>query len=74
MLEFLTVLGLVALLVVAVVVSTVWLALRRIRRSRLVAVGTQAVADGLPTLQVALVRVTLADGRPVEQPFTGEEP
>jgi hypothetical protein len=45
MLEFLTIFGLVVLLVVGVLVTTVWLALRRIRRSRLVAVGTQAVAD-----------------------------
>ena len=50
MLEFLTVVGLVVVLVVGVLVTSAWLALRRIRRSRLVAVGTQAVADGLLAL------------------------
>ena len=48
MLEFLTVVGLVVLLVVAVLVTTVWLALRRIRRSRLVAVTRSAIAVGAP--------------------------
>lgn len=46
MLEFLTVVGLVVLLVVGLLVATAWLAIRRIRRSRLVAAGAQAVADG----------------------------
>ena len=50
MLEFLTVVGLVVLLTVGMLVTTAWLVLRRIRRSRLVAVGTQAVADGLLAL------------------------
>jgi hypothetical protein len=62
MLEFLTVLGLVVLLVVAVIVTTVWLVLRRIRRSRLVAVGTQAVADGLLALTAFRLRPTLHRG------------
>lgn len=50
MLEFLTVVGLAVLLVVGVLVATTWLALRRVRRSRLVVVGTQTVADGLLAL------------------------
>src|SRR4051794_39500953 len=58
MLEFLTVVGLVVLLIVGVLVTTAWLALRRIRRSRLVAVGTQAVADGLLALTACRPRRT----------------
>ena len=58
MLEFLTVVGLVVVVVVAVLVATTWLALRRIRRSRLVAVGTQAVADGLLALTACRPRPT----------------
>jgi hypothetical protein len=58
MLEFLTVVGLVVLLVVGMLVTTAWLALRRICRSRLVAVGTQAVADGLLTLTALRPRPT----------------
>jgi hypothetical protein len=50
MLEFLTVVGLVVLLVVAVLVTTAWLALRRIRRSRLVANARTVVAVGAPFL------------------------
>jgi hypothetical protein len=62
MLEFLTVVGLVVLLVVGLVVTTAWLAIRRLRRSRLVAAGTQAVADGLLTLTVLRPRPTLHRG------------
>jgi hypothetical protein len=65
MLEFLTVLGLVALLVLGALVTTTWLVLRRIRRSRLLAVGTlavatgtQAVADGLLALSACRMRPT----------------
>jgi hypothetical protein len=58
MLEFLTVVGLVVLLIVAVLVTTVWLTLRRIRRSRLVSVGAQAVADGLLALNAFRLRPT----------------
>ena len=50
MLEFLTVIGLVVLLVVALLVTTVWLALRRIRRSRLMATARTAIAFGVPLL------------------------
>ena len=62
MLEFLTVVGLVVLLVVGLLVTTAWLALRRIRRSRLVAVGTQAVTDG---------RLVLTACRPGPMPNRG---
>lgn len=58
MLEFLTVIGLVVLLVVTVLVTAAWLALRRIRRSRLVAIGTQAVGDGLLALTALRLRPT----------------
>jgi hypothetical protein len=58
MLEFLTVVGLVVLLIVGVLVTTAWLALRRIRRSRLITVGTQAVADGLLALTACRPRRT----------------
>lgn len=44
--EFLTVLLLVVLLVVTVTVTTAVLAVRRVRRSRLVATGRDLVADG----------------------------
>ncbi|NYJ08064.1 hypothetical protein [Petropleomorpha daqingensis] len=50
MLEFLTVVGLVVLLIVTVLVTTVWMALRRIRRSRLVATARTAIAVGTPLL------------------------
>ena len=48
MLEFLTVIGLVVLLVVTLVATTAWLALRRIRRSRLVATARTVIAVGAP--------------------------
>ncbi|MBW8767752.1 MAG: hypothetical protein JF630_16575 [Geodermatophilales bacterium] len=50
--------GLVGLVVVGVLVATTWAALRRIHRSRLVAVGTQAVADGLVALTAFRLRPT----------------
>jgi len=62
MLEFLSAVGLVVLLVVAVLVTAVWLALRRIRRSRVVAAGTRAVADGLLALTVVRPRPTADRG------------
>lgn len=58
MLEFLTVVGLVVLLVVSVLVATAWLAVRRLRRSRLVAVGTHAVADGVLAISACRLRPT----------------
>jgi hypothetical protein len=58
MLEFLTVVGLVVLLVVSAGVTAAWLVLRRIRRSRLLAVGAQAMADGLLALTALRVRRT----------------
>src|SRR4051812_29027588 len=61
MLEFLAVVGLVVLLVVALLVTTVWLALRRIRRSRLVAVTRTAMAVGAPL--VANVRPAVSRTR-----------
>jgi hypothetical protein len=64
MLEFLTVVGLVVLLIVGVMVTTAWLALRRIRRSRLVAVGTQAVAVGTQAVADGLLALTALRLRP----------
>lgn len=58
MLEFLTVVGLVVLVVVSGLVAGAWLALRRIRRSRLVAAGTRAVADGVVALSAVRLRPT----------------
>lgn len=58
MLEFLTAVGLIVLLVVGVLLTAGWLALRRVRRSRLVAAGTQAVADGLLVLAAVRPRST----------------
>ena len=58
MLEFLTVVGLVVLLVFGLLVTAVWLTLRRIRRSRLVAVGAQAAADALLGLTALRLRAT----------------
>ena len=58
MLEFLTVVGLVVLLVVGVLVTSAWLMLRRIRRSRLVAFGTQAVGDAFLGLTACRLRPT----------------
>jgi hypothetical protein len=57
-LEFLTVVALVALLLVGVAVTLVWLALRRIRRSRLVVAGTQLVADGVLAVTACRPRPT----------------
>lgn len=62
MLEFLTVVGLVVLLVVALVVTTAWWTVRRVRRSRLVAAGTRAVADGLLALTAVRLRPTTNRG------------
>jgi hypothetical protein len=60
MIDFLAVLATVAVLVVCLVVTLAWLAVRRIRRSRPVArgaqalaLGTQVVADGLLALGAA---------------------
>jgi hypothetical protein len=58
MLEFLTVAALVALLVVGLLVTTTWLVLRRLLRSRLVVTGTQLVADGLLALTACRLRPT----------------
>jgi hypothetical protein len=58
MLEFLTVAALVALLVVGLLVTTTWLVLRRLLRSRLVVTGTQLVADGMLTLTACRLRPT----------------
>jgi hypothetical protein len=58
MLEFLTVVGLVVLLVVGVLVTSAWLTLRRIRRSRLVALGARAVGDALLGLTACRLRHT----------------
>ena len=66
MLEFLTAVGLVILFVVAVLVTAVWLVVRRIRRSRLVAVGTRAVADGLLVLNASRLRPTPHRGAAVQ--------
>jgi hypothetical protein len=57
-LEFLTVLALVALLLLGVVVAVGWLALRRIRRSRLVAAGMQLAADGVLVVSACRPRPT----------------
>ena len=58
MLEFLTAIGLVVVLVVGVLVATVWLVLRRIRRSRLVAVGRQAVVVGTEVVADGLLALS----------------
>lgn len=62
MLKFLTVVGLIVVLVAGLLVATAWLALRRLRRSRLVAVGTRAVADGRLALTVLDPRSTARRG------------
>jgi hypothetical protein len=53
MMEFLTVLAVTGLLLVALVVTGAWLAVRRVRRSRLVRFASQTVSDGLLTLNAA---------------------
>jgi hypothetical protein len=58
MMEFLAVLAGGALFLVCLLVLVVWMAVRRIRRSRLVALGTQAVADGALALSAARLRPT----------------
>ena len=58
MLEFLTVAALMVLVVVGVFVTIAWLALRRIRRSRLVATGMQLAADAMLTLTACRLRPT----------------
>jgi hypothetical protein len=58
MLEFLTVAALVVLFVVGLLVTIAWLSLRRLRRSRLVATGTQLLADGLLALSACRPRPT----------------
>lgn len=58
MMEFLAVLAAGAVFIVCLLVTTVWLAVRRVRRSRLVAIGTQAVADGMLALTAARLRPT----------------
>jgi hypothetical protein len=59
MLEFLTTAALVVLLVVGVLVTTAWVALRGIRRGRLVVTGTHLVADAMLALAVCRPRPTL---------------
>jgi hypothetical protein len=59
MLEFLTTAALVVLLVVGVLVTIAWVALRRIRRSRLVVTGTHLVADTMLALAACRPRPTL---------------
>src|SRR4051812_14316360 len=56
MMEFLTVLAVGALLVVCLLVMAAGMAVRRVRRSRLVTFGTQAVADGVLALTAAPLR------------------
>ena len=58
MLEFLTVAALMALVVVGALVTIAWLALRRIRRSRLVATGMQLAADAVLVLTACHLRPT----------------
>jgi hypothetical protein len=58
MMEFLAVLAVMALLLVTLVVTAAWLTVRRVRRSRLVAVATQAVSDGMLALTAARLRPT----------------
>jgi hypothetical protein len=58
MLEFLTVAALVVLLVVGLLVTIAWLALRRLLRSRLVTTGTQLVTDGVVALTACRLRPT----------------
>ena len=58
MLEFLTVVALVVLVLVGLLVTAVWLVLRRVRRSRLVVAGTQLVADGVLAVAVCRPRPT----------------
>jgi hypothetical protein len=58
MMEFLAVLAVVVLLVVCLLVTVAWMTVRRVRRSRLVAIGTQAVADGMLALTAARLRPT----------------
>jgi hypothetical protein len=58
MLEFLTVAVLAVLVIVGLLVTALWLAVRRIRRSRLVVAGTQLVADGLLAVTACRPRPT----------------
>jgi hypothetical protein len=58
MLEFLTVAALLVLLVVGLLVTIAWLSLRRLLRSRLVATGTQLLADGMLALTACRPRPT----------------
>ena len=56
MLEFLAVTALVVLVLVGLLLTGVWLVLRRIRRSRLVAAGTRLYADGVLAVAACLPR------------------
>jgi hypothetical protein len=58
MLEFLTTVALLALLVVGLLVTGAWLTVRRVRRSRLVAVATSLVADGMLAAPAMRLRAT----------------
>lgn len=58
MMEFLAVLATGVLLLVCLLVTVTWVAVRRVRRSRLVAMGTQAVADGVLALTAVRLRPT----------------
>ena len=64
--EFLAAAALVVLVFAAVLVATTWWVLRRIRRSRLVATGTRAVADGLLALRACRLRPTPHRGAAVQ--------
>jgi hypothetical protein len=58
LLEFLTVLALLALSLVGLLVTGVWLTVRRVRRSRLVATAAEVVADGMLVAPALRLRAT----------------
>ena len=58
MLEFLTVAALVVLVALGLLVTGLWLLVRRIRRSRVVAAGTRLVADGMLAVTACRPRPT----------------
>jgi hypothetical protein len=66
MLEFLTAAALAALVIVGLLITTLWLAVRRIRRSRLVVAGTQLVADGVLAVTACRPRPTPNRGAAVQ--------
>jgi hypothetical protein len=58
MLEFLTVAAVLVLVVIGLLVTGVWLTVRRVRRSRLVATAAHLLADGVLTLPALRLRPT----------------